>query len=467
MPNRLITLAIWIGIPVILLLIPCPAGLDPKAWTLFAFYIAAILGLILQPFGEAAVLLITLAVYSVCFNGTAIALSGYSSSTAWLVFAACLVARAFADTGLGSRIAYILIDKFGQTSLGLGYVAAFTDFVISPATPSNTARSGGIVYPIFKVIAVTLGSEPGPTAKRIGSYLSLLCNGVSLTTASTFLTASAPNLLLFTLAGSVLGVQVTWGQYALAAIAPLFTLLMLLPLLYYKLSPPELKKIDNKTIATQGLDKLGPISRKEIILAVLFVMALVLWSTSSWTKVDSGAVALIFVGGALFFNVVTWDSLLQEKSAWSTLIWYGAIIGLAGGLGRLGFFKWVGAIVVKYISFTGMSPALVLVLLICSSFPLRYIFASAAAYVGAMIPVYLMLAKAGGVPPTLAAVCLCATVTLGCFFTHFGHGVSVVIYGGGYVDQKTWWKIGLVMALTANAVVLAIGFPWWAFLGLW
>jgi DASS family divalent anion:Na+ symporter len=465
--NKSLTLAVWVGVPIVMLLLPSPAGLSPKAWTLFAFYCAAILGLILQPFSEAAVLLITIAVYSVGFNGTAIALSGYSSSTTWLVFAACLVGRAFVDTGLGSRIAFVLIDKFGRTPLGLGYVAAITDLVISPATPSNTARSGGIVYPIFRSIAVSLGSEPGPTAGKVGSYLSLLCNAISLTTAGIFLTASAPNLLLFSLAKGAVGVEISWGQYALAAFPPLFLVLMLLPLAYYRLAPPELKSIDNKVVAKHGLQQLGPISRKEIILSVLFVSALLLWATSQWTKVDAGAVALGFVAGVLFFRVVEWSSLLKETSAWSTLIWYGAIISLAEGLTKLGFFKWLGQIVVTHISFTGMGPATVMALLIISSFPLRYIFASAAAYVGTMIPVYLMLSRAGGVPPALAAVALCSTVSLGCLFTHFGHGVSVVIYGGGYVSQQKWWKTGAVAAVLATLIVLALGIPWWHVIGIW
>ena len=212
---------------------------------------------------------------------------------------------------------------------------------------------------------------------------------------------------------------------------------------------------------------MGAISKKEITLALLFVSALLLWATSQWTKVDAGAVALAFVAGVLFFRVVEWDSLLKESSAWSTLIWYGAIISLAEGLNKLGFFKWLGQLVVTHISFTGLGPATVMALLIISSFPLRYIFASGAAYVGTMIPVYLMLSRAGGVPPALAAVALCSTFSLGCLFTHFGHGVSVVIYGGGYVSQKKWWQTGAVAAVLTTLIVLALGFPWWRIIGLW
>ncbi len=101
-------------------------------------------------------------------------LLGYSNSVTWLVFSAFMVSSAFIKTGLGRRIAYILIGKFGSSSLGLGYVAAITDLILSPATPSNTARTGGIVYPIFLIIASALGSEPGPSARVFGAYLSLL-----------------------------------------------------------------------------------------------------------------------------------------------------------------------------------------------------------------------------------------------------------------------------------------------------
>src|SRR5208337_1443421 len=108
-------------------------------------------------------------------------------------------------------------------------------------TPSNTARTGGLVYPIFRSLAVTLGSEPGPTSGLIGGFLSLLMYQISITTAHVFLTASATNLIVTSFAKSILGVDVSWMQWA-QAIAPIALLiLLLLPLIVYKLYPPEIK----------------------------------------------------------------------------------------------------------------------------------------------------------------------------------------------------------------------------------
>ncbi|MGQ7113164.1 anion permease [Escherichia sp. TWPC-MK] len=33
----------------------------------------------------------------------------------------------------------------------MGYVTVFLDLVLAPATPSNTARAGGIVLPILPI----------------------------------------------------------------------------------------------------------------------------------------------------------------------------------------------------------------------------------------------------------------------------------------------------------------------------
>ncbi|MCV5263949.1 anion permease, partial [Escherichia coli] len=78
----------------------------------------------------------------------------------WLIVAAFLYAKGFIKTGLGRRIAYLLIRGFGGSSLRLGYTLALSDMIIAPATPSNTARAGGILFPIVRSVSNSFGSEP-------------------------------------------------------------------------------------------------------------------------------------------------------------------------------------------------------------------------------------------------------------------------------------------------------------------
>lgn len=84
------------------------------------------------------------------------ALGGYAEANVWLIVAAVFFSRGIINSGLGKRIAYTLIRAFGTSSLKLAYALACTDLIISPATPSNTARGGGIIFQSSKIFPLPL-----------------------------------------------------------------------------------------------------------------------------------------------------------------------------------------------------------------------------------------------------------------------------------------------------------------------
>lgn len=465
--NKLSKSLITVAVPLVILLLPVPDDLSVAAWRLFALYIAAILGIMLRPFSDPVILLAVIAISSLWLNNINVALAGYASTTTWLVFTAFMVGQAFTDTGLGKRIAYVLIGKMGKTTLGLGYVAALTDLVLSPATPSTTARTGGLVYPIFRSIAITLGSEPGPTARRIGAFLSVLLYQISMATGALFVTALATHPMVVSFAKNLLVIDITWMLWAKAMAVPGFIVLAITPYLVYKIYPPEIKQINHKEISSRGIAEIGPMSLQEKILAGLFVLAIIGWSTGSITKINSTAVAIGFVASCLVTRVVSWDSVLKCKGAWSTLIWYGGIISLADGLAKAGFFVWFAKALSKNVSFDGYGTTTVLLSLLVLSLVVRYFFASQAAYVSSLIPVFFTIGLVANVPVFPLALLLGASSVFGSQLTHYGNAVGPVLFGPGYVDQFTWWKIGTIMVIVNCFVYLLIGLPYWKLLGLW
>jgi DASS family divalent anion:Na+ symporter len=467
MDSKVWKLGICVLVAVIILLLPTPAGLTVAAWQLFAMYLAGIFGLVFRPFPEAVVLLSVIAVSGLAFGNMGALLSGYASSSAWLVFSAFMIGTAFISSGLGRRVAYILIGKFGRTTLRLGYVAAVTDLAISPATPSNTARTGGIVYPIFRSIAVALDSNPGATARRVGAYITLTLYYISFTTGYTFLTAMAPNVLILSFANSILKVQVDWILWAKAAIIPGLVTLFLIPWVVYKLYPPEIKKIDNVVLAEKGLAELGPMSRREKTLAVLFVLAVLGWALGSFFKIDATAVAVGFVAACLLTGVITWDNILGSKSAWSTFMWYGGIIGLADALSRAKFFEWLAKLIASNVNFAGVHSLAIMAALVLFSLAIRYLFASMAAYVATMIPVLFTIALVAHVPLLPFIFLIAFAAGYGGMLTHYGGALSPVLFGTGYVDQGTWWRIGAMVALISFLTTFAVGLSWWKIVGIW
>ena len=140
-----------------------------------------------------------------------------------------MFARGFAQSHLGERIAYLIVRRIGGSPLGLGYAIVCADLVMAPMTPSNTARAGGILFPITLNVARAFGSEPGPTAARIGQFLMLALFHGDLIVSAMFLTATAPNPLVAELARQSAGIEVSWTQWAMAAAVPGAASLVLVP----------------------------------------------------------------------------------------------------------------------------------------------------------------------------------------------------------------------------------------------
>ena len=453
-------------VPFILWFVPAPAGLSVMAWHLFAIYLGAIIGLVLRPFSEPVILMSALAVSAVLLKNTGQLLQGYASSTTWLVLCAVLISIAFIETGLGNRLAFWLIDKIGRTTLGLGYAATVLDYILAAGIPSNTARDGGIIFPIMRSISATLGSEPGPTAKKAGAYLIYLTYVLSSTSSYVLITGIAPNLLITKFAASIMNVHIDWMLWFKAAL-PGMLMLALSPWIVYKLVPPEIKTLDNKKIAREGLEKMGAVTKKEKTLVVLFIAAVVGWITGSYTKIDATAVAVFITAACLVLKVITWESVAGAKGAWTTFAWYGGIIGFADALSKAKFFEWLGKSVSANVDFSRVDPVVGLVGLILLSCVVRYIFASGSAYVASMVPVLFTLGLAANVPLMPLALSMGFSLSYASMLTHYGHAAAPILFGAGYLDQGSWWRIGTIMTGLNLLVNIFICFPYWKALGLW
>lgn len=465
-------LAILVAIPVLFFLIPAPEGLSLIAWRLLGIYIATIVGLVIKPYGEPVILLAAVAASAATIGNTAGAeklvkvgqtLSGYQSGTTWLIFTAFTLSSAFVLTGLGKRIAYYMIGWIGNTTLRLGYVTVFLDLLLSPATPSNTARAGGIVFPIINSVAVALGSDPEKSPKLAGRYLLLNVYMTVKTTSYLFLTAMAPNALALSIMEPVLGFKVNWIEWFLAASVPGLLCLFVIPLICYFIAKPELKHVDNKNIAKKGLEELGPMSMREKSLAVLFVLALFGWICADFLGVNSTTVALITMVLCIVLNIVSWDDVRKNKAGWDTLIWYGGIIGMSKILENAKFFEWLADTLNKHLDF-GDHGMLALVVILILSVSVRYLFASGGAYVAAMIPVFATVGKVAGAPVELLTLGLLFANSYGGSVTHYGGGPGPITFGAGYNDIKSWWTAGFIIAFGSLLVHTTIGFGWWNFL---
>ena len=163
-----------------------------------------------------------------------------------------MVASGVVKSGLGRRISLIVVSVFGRSTLGLGYSIFLTDAAIAPAFPSNTAR-GGVLFPIVLSLAQGAGSEPDDDAsRRLGGYL-MFCGMASLAVSSAlWLTATSVNPIGASIIARY-GLKIDFGSWLLTASVPALTVILLLPLVLYKLFPPGVKATPDAPAAARGI----------------------------------------------------------------------------------------------------------------------------------------------------------------------------------------------------------------------
>lgn len=443
------------------------AGFAPRSWGLLCLFAATICAMITRPMpaGATIVIVISLGMLLRLFT-VQDALSGFSNVTVWLIVAAFLFARGFTQTRLGERIAYTIVRRLGRGPLRLGYSIALADLVMAPLTPSNTARAGGILFPVTLNVARAFGSEPGTTADRIGAFLMKTLFHTDLVVSAMFLTATAPNPLVAEFVRQGSGAKLSWTTWALAASVPGVVALAVVPYVVYRLCPPRVTDTTPaQTLAANHLREMGPLARPERLVLAIFSVVLLLWLAGEWIGLSPTGVAWLGVAMLLLTRVLEWKDVLAEKGAWDALIWFGGLMMLAAQLEKAGFpqafahasaglvhgWPWWWALVALVVIFTYS----------------RYAFASGVAHVTAMFPAFFAAVVGFGAPPLAAGIAFGIFSSLSAATTHYGTGPAPIVFGAGYVTQAQWWRIGFIISVLHLAIWLPIGFLWWKAIGLW
>jgi len=438
---------------------PVPSGLSIQAWHLFALFISTIFAVIINamPVFVASIMAMSIAILTNTLT-PAEAYSGFSKSFILLILSAFLVARGVVKSGLGKRIAYLIIKKFGKSTLGLGYSMTLTDIIIAPAFPSNTARSG-VLYPIIHSLASDSGSKVSDgTRHKMGNFL--MMNGMAGISISSgmWLTAMGANPIGAKMAEEF-GVHITFFSWFLNALIPSLIAFLVIPYVLFKLYPPEINETPNAPeIAKSQLKKMGPISKNELIMLITFIGMVFFWSLSGYLKIDKTAIAFVGLSILMISKIFTIHDLKQEGEALGTFIWFAILYTMSSYLNKFGFMNLVGTTLASYLE--GMSWPLVYVSLISLYVMIHYFFVSQTAQILALLGVFLGIGVNAGVPPKLMTFMLLFASNFHSCITPQGSSANVLFAGSGYLTSNEIYKQGGVVTLCNLFIFLLFGSFW-------
>ena len=466
MLSQSMKVAIPILVAIIVAILPTPEGLAVNAQYFFAVFLGVIIALILEPIPAALVGLVGVA-FSATFGlvgetakaNRDWALSGFSNGVIWLIFAAFMFALGYKKSGLGKRIALLLVKYLGKTSLGLGYAVAFADGILSPFMPSNTARSAGTIFPIAINIPQMFNSTPDNEPRKLGAYISWVAIAATCVTSSMFLTALAPNLLAVSLVEKSAGFAISWGEWFSTLAIIMVPLFLIVPIIAYIVYPPEQKTSPEAPIwAAKELEAMGSITRKELTMLGLGLLALTLWIFGSQIGVNGTVAALAVLCLLVLTNVITWEDVITNKGAINVFIWFATLVAMASGLKQVGYLKWAAGLISSWL--TGLDPVTISIVLLILFFLFHYLFASVTAHVVALLPLFLGIAinllPADMIQPL--ALLLVGSLGLMGIITPYATGPSPIWYGAGYITQATWWRLGFIFGSIYLGALVLLGF---------
>lgn len=434
---------------------------------LLAFFTSTIIALVVRPIPMTVSVLVSMTLLALTGTlSTAEALSGFAMPTVWLIFSAFIYAYAVTQTQLGLRIAYFFISRFAHTSLGLGYSLALSNLVLATVVPSDTGRGGGVMAPLVRNISHVLGSDPGPTAQRIGTYLTLACFHTNYAASAMFLTSMVANPLIAEFARQIAGVELSWAHWALASSVPGLCTFTLVPWVIHNLCPPQMKETEHaRAFARTKLEEMGPMTRTQGTLLLILLAVILAWITQPLHGVNTVVIALSGLCMLLLLRVLTWEEVAGHTKAWDAVVWFAPLLMMASQLSKRGVIDIVFGAAFERLD--GWPWAFAFAALAVSYLYAHYGFASMTAHVSALYPGFLGAALIAGVPGALAAWALAFLSSLNAGITHYGTGSAPIYFAPGYVSQDLWWLVGLIVSILNLAIWLGIGPIWWGAVGLW
>ncbi|PJE77885.1 putative malate transporter YflS [invertebrate metagenome] len=469
---RIVPLAFILLASAVLWFIAPPEGLSIAAYHTAILFIAMIASIVANVMPTGVVAIIGTAVYALLRVGgeetakAAIetAMKNFNNLLIWMIVIAFTIARSFVKTGLGRRIALILLSHFGKSSLRIAYCLGVADYLIAPVTPSNTARAA-IISPIAESLIKVINKDD----RKLGQFLISNTSAMNDASAVGFMTGFAGNLALVSIAASVAGITLSFSGWLLYLFIPSFALLLTVPWILYRFINPETRNTPQAPeYAREQLRKMGAITLPEKKLLFVFMLLLVMWVGGDLLGIHSTTAAFAGLGLLLLSGVLSWDDVKGEKGAWDTLVWFSVLMGMANLLKAYGFTGWVGSGVSDFIStyFAGAGWIVLLAAMMLFYLLTSYFFASGTAKVVALAPVLIGALVNLGISPTLSVLAIAGITNIGCNLTTYSHARNPLLLGYGYHTDKEWMKIGIIIAVVGFMVFLPTGLIWWNIVGV-
>jgi solute carrier family 13 (sodium-dependent dicarboxylate transporter), member 2/3/5 len=444
---------------------PLPDGMTPQALQVSAVAALMVIWWLSEAVPLAATALVPLVVLPfVGVMPVSAASSAYADPIVFLFMGGFILAIGLERWGLHRRIALNIVRVVGSNAN-----AVIGGFMLATALLSmwisNTATVV-MMMPIALSVVQLLMRGGGEEAQGQGVRNFATCMMLGLAVAANIggiatLVGTPPNAVFAGYVHSTYGIEIGFAQWMMLA-GPIAAVLLLVGwVLLLDIYPNNMGHIEGaERIINYELLKLGPWSRGEKMVAVIFFSTALMWVFRSplntilpVTLNDAGigmmgALALLVIPVSRHEMLLSWQD--AERLPWGILLLFGGGLCLASAVSQSQLAEWVG---LQIQSVVNVSP-FVMVLIVAGVILWLTEFMSNVATITTFLPVIGAVALAFGypaldlmIPATLAASCA--------FMMPVATPPNAVVFASGHVKIRQMAYSGFILNLLAWAIIPA------------
>jgi solute carrier family 13 (sodium-dependent dicarboxylate transporter), member 2/3/5 len=336
--------------------------------------------------------------------------------------------------------------------------------VMAPAAgvPAQGDRRPAVHHPPGQPV-----SETSPTPRFAVGLMLGIAYAASIGSLATLI-GTPPNTFLAGFLAQNHGIDLGFGRWMLLALplAMVFLVVAWLALAFW-LYPPEIDDVPGgAALLREELARLGPLSRGERNVLVVFVLMAGSWiaraplqdllAGTPLAAIDDPVIAI--AGAVLLFalpvdarrGVFTMDWASTRQLPWGVLLLFGGGLALAAAVADNGVDRYVGSLLAGL----GDLPLLATIAIVAATVLLLTELTSNTATTAALVPVVAGTAVVLGVDPLLLTIP--AALAASCaFMLPVATPPNAIVFGSGYVTISQMVRAGIVLNVVGTMLIVA------------
>jgi len=387
------------------------------------------------------------------------AFSPFSSATIWLVIGVLGLSIAIAKSGVLNRLVLYFFRPFPETFNGQILAMYVTNLILAPLIPSGIGKLA-ILSPLAVNMSERYGyqkSSKGAIGIFGGLYISAGIFGHAFLTGA----AAVAVMIGFMKHGITTFNFFSWLSGTWVWLAVMFIGSYFFIITYYH---PEAHQKIKKGIIQAEINKLKPMSRDELITLVIIGSAVLFWITESFHGVNAALVVLCALSLFIVTGILT-PTEFNQKIDWKTIVFIGAIVGVANYMTPLGVTDWLASWFVGF-AHPFVPNAYMLVLVLCVlTFLARFFSISSIVLLAIFTAVFSALAENIGVSSfVIVYVVYLVAQDWNTPFNNFTMITTLAITDHKLVDYNDTYVLNLLY-FSLNVIGFLLSIPFWYIAG--